>query len=96
LNPPEHLTFSTERLQLAIYLHASGRLPFLRCEAQPNGKVRFVFEDESLEGAKAELEFDLGAIVAATGLFASQKYLRRKMSEALNNRRIGNSYEYRS
>jgi hypothetical protein len=86
VNLPTLPTFSTERLQLAIYLHASGRLPFLRCEAQSNGKVRFVFEDESLEGAKAELEFDLGAIVAATGLFASQKYLRRKMSEAMENR----------
>ena len=74
-------TFSTERLQLAIYLHASQRLPFLRCEAQASGKVRFVFGDPNSEGTEAELEFDRGAKVAATELFASQKFLRRKMSE---------------
>jgi hypothetical protein len=81
-------TFSTERLQLAIYLHASRSLPFLRCEGQPSGKVRFVFEDGQHTGSEAELEFDLGAQVAAFALFAAQKFLRRKMSEALNNRRI--------
>lgn len=82
MTPYDRLIFSTERLQLAIYLHASERLPFLGCEAQPNGKIRFVFEDASNGGPQAELEFDRGAEVAASGLFASQKYLRRKMSEA--------------
>jgi len=86
----DNSTFSTERLQLAIYLHASQRLPFLRCEAQQSGKVRFVFEDPSRLGAQAELEFDRGGEVAASGLFASQKYLRRRMSEALENRKIEN------
>jgi hypothetical protein len=85
-------TFSTERLQLAIYLHASQRLPFLRCEAQENGKIRFIFEDRSHCGSDAELEFDRGAKVAATDLFASQKFLRRKMSEEINNRRIEESH----
>ena len=89
-------TFSTERLQLAIYLHASERLPFLRCETQESGKIRFVFEDSVNNGPQVELEFDRGAKVTATDLFASQKYLRRKMSEALNNRRIENTdYEIR-
>jgi hypothetical protein len=32
-------TFSTERLQLAIYLHAAQRIPFLYCRAGRNGKV---------------------------------------------------------
>jgi hypothetical protein len=81
-------SFSTERLQLAIYLHASQRLPFLGCEAGANGKVRFAFDDASGIGPQVELEFDRGAEVAASDLFASQKYLRRKMSEALNKRRI--------
>jgi len=82
-------TFSTQRLQLAIYLHAAQTLPFLRCEASETGKVRFVFEDSNNIGSQVELEFDRGAAVAATAIFASQKFLRRKMSEALNsNRRI--------
>ena len=79
-------TFSTERLQLAIYLHASQRLPFLCCEAGQNGKVRFVFDDPDDVGPQVELEFDRGAEVAASDLFASQKYLRRKMSEEINRR----------
>ena len=88
--------FSTERLQLAIYLHASQRLPFQGCEAQESGKIRFVFDDPGNIGPQVELEFARGAEVAAADLFASQKYLRRKMSEELNNRRNGKSYEYRS
>lgn len=78
--------FSTERLQLAIYLHAAERLLFLRCEAQERGKVRFVFDDPSNAGPQVELEFDRGAEVAASDLFASQKYLRIRMSEAANER----------
>lgn len=91
MNALDESTFSTERLQLAIYLHASGRLPFIRCEAQGSGKIRFVFEDATQQdGSDAELEFDRGAEVRATALFASQKYLRRRMSEALENRKIEN------
>ena len=79
--------FSTERLQLAIYIHASERLPFLGCEAGESGKIRFVFDDPGHVGPQVELEFDRGKEVAASDLFASQKYLRRRMSEALNDRR---------
>jgi hypothetical protein len=75
--------FSTERLQLAVYLHATQRLPFLRCEAKGKGKIRFVFDDLTGIGSEVELEFDRGAEVAATSLFASQKFLRRKMSEEI-------------
>jgi len=89
---PISKTFSTERLQLAIYLHASQRLPFLRCEAQKNGKIRFHFDDSNHCGSEAELEFDRGAKVAATDLFASQKFLRRKMSEELNTGESKNHY----
>jgi hypothetical protein len=84
--PPR--VFSTERLPLAIYLHAAEQFPFLRCEANEAEKVRFLFEDPSDAGSQAELEFDRGAEVPATALFASQKYLRRKMSGAIYNRRI--------
>jgi hypothetical protein len=89
--------FSTERLQLAIYLHASQKLPFSGCDLRENGKIRFMFEDSGQSGSDAELEFDRGAKVAATDLFASQKFLRRKMSEELNNPRNGKpKYEYRN
>ena len=53
--------FTTERLQLAVVLHATGGLPFLGCESSRNGKVRFVFEDPDHIGEHAELEFDRGA-----------------------------------
>ena len=74
--------FATERLPLAIYLHATQTLPFIRCESARSGKIRFVFEDPYNAGSQAELEFDRGGEVAASDLFASQKFLRRKMSEA--------------
>jgi len=82
-------TFITERLPLAVYLHASQRLRFSRCEEAESGKVQFVFLDPSSQGDQIELEFENGAAVAANSLFASQKYLRRKMTEALylNNRK---------
>jgi len=86
--------FSTERLQLAIYLHATGRLRFIGCEQNGNGKVRFGFDDSEQTGAQAELEYERGAPVAATALFASQKFLRRQMTDALT-RKIGASeHEY--
>jgi hypothetical protein len=82
--------FSTERLQLAIFLHATGRLRFIRCEPTSNHKVRFLFDDPEQVGAEAELEFDRGAPVAGTALFASQKFLRRQMSGVIDeHRKIG-------
>jgi hypothetical protein len=87
-------SFQTERLQLAIYLHASERLPFRQCALGVNGKVRFAFDDPKRIGEQLELEFDRGASVSASALFASQKFLRRKMSEAIENRRNGESNVY--
>ncbi len=87
--------FSTERLPLAIYLHASQQLPFRGCEAGETEKVRFLFEDSADNGSQAELEFDRGAEVSATDLFASQKYLRRAMSAAINRRNEKTEHEYK-
>ena len=91
-------TFITGRLPLAIFLHASGRLHFSRCGLLDDGKVSFVFSDPSSLGDQAELEFENGATVAANSLFASQKFLRRKMSEtqAVNseNRKNENANRY--
>lgn len=77
-------TFETERLPLAIFLHATGRLHFLTCEANGSAKVRFVFGDPDGIGTQTELEYERGAQVSATALFASQKFLRRQMTDTLN------------
>ncbi len=82
---PRAPTFETERLQFAVFLHATERLPFSQCEMAGKGKVRFVFEDPENIGDQTELDFERGAEVPATALFASQKFLRRKMSQILRN-----------
>jgi hypothetical protein len=88
--PTPHMNyFSTERLQLAIFIHASGRLHFWGCEPVRPGAVKFVFEDPERMEKQIELEFDRGAPLSATSLFASQKFLRRTMSEALEQTNIG-------
>jgi len=94
--PLQNNTFVTERLQLAIYFHATGRLRFIGCEPIGSGKVRFCFEDTKAEGPQAELDFERGAMVPATALFASQKFLRRAMSVILDNRKIGETPNGRS
>ncbi len=76
--------FATKRLQLAIYLHASGRLPFLRTEPNGDGKLRFVFRDDQHSGPQLELDFERGATVSARNIFSSQTFLRRQMSDAEN------------
>jgi hypothetical protein len=93
--PAENL-FITERLPLAIYLHASQRLRFSGCDHSDNGKVRFVFFDPNGLGDQLELEFENGAAVAGNSLFASQKFLRRKMSDTLNfnNRKTGEKHGF--
>jgi hypothetical protein len=84
--------FLTERLPLAIFLHSAQRLRFSHCELVEAGKVQFVFTDPEHIGDQAELDFERGECVPAKDLFASQTYLRRRMSDALNrkdNRRFG-------
>lgn len=76
-------TFTTERLQLAAYLHAVKLLPFLRCEPGATGKVAFLFADPAGAGPQLEYEYENGAACSAAALFASQKYLRRKIDQTL-------------
>lgn len=88
------MTFLTERLPLAIFLHATERLPFLRCDLSAHtGKIVFVFFDQDSQGPQVELEFDRGAEAPATAIFASQKFLRRTMTETLNKRSTENRNE---
>lgn len=86
-------TFSTERLQLACYLHASSKLKFSRCEHNGTGKVSFIFSDPEHLGDSLELSYERGEAVSASGLFASQKFLRRKMSESLGERSNGHDHQ---
>jgi hypothetical protein len=85
--------FATQRLPLAIYLHASGHLQFLRMEAGGNSKLWFVFRDDQHAGPQLELEFDRGAMVAARNIFSSQTFLRRQMSGAENQTTGASSHE---
>jgi hypothetical protein len=77
-------TFSTQRLPLAIFLHASERLQFFGCQlVSDRDKVEFFFHDPQHLGDQAELAFENGEFVSAKALFASQTYLRRRMNNAL-------------
>ena len=76
--------FVTERLQLAIYLHATNGLPFSRCQHGSDGRVQFIFSDPNQIGCELELAFERGATTRATDIFASQKFIRRKMSQTFD------------
>ena len=89
--------FSTKSLQLAIFLHASEALPFLRTERDRDstGKVNFIFRDDAGRGSQLQLEYNRGAAVPARNLFASQTYLRQQMSGITENLKNGDSrYEH--
>lgn len=85
--------FSTERLPLAIFLHASQRLRLSSCELADGGKVQCMFADPEHKGDQAELDFENGECVPAKSLFASQTYLRRRMTDALN-QKDNRKFEY--
>lgn len=86
--------FSTTRLPLAVFIHASNRLRLASCELAAAGKVEFFFADPENEGDQAELDFENGESVPAKALFASQTYLRRRMSDALNRKDENRNHEY--
>jgi hypothetical protein len=83
--------FATKSLQLAIFLHASEFLPFLRAEPNGDGKVNFIFGDDQGQGQQFQLEYSRGAAVAARNLFASQTFLRQQISGITENSKNGES-----
>ena len=85
--------FSTKSFQLAIFIHASEALPYLRTEPDSgaSGKVNFIFRDDAGRGPQLQLEYSRGAAVPARNLFASQTYLRQQMSGIAENSKIGDS-----
>lgn len=83
------MIFTTERLQLAIYLHANDRLRLINCIQTRPGTIEFSFDDPEDKGSGYEFEFNKGATVSALALFASQKYLRQLMTRAGNEKKTG-------
>ena len=81
-------TFKTERLPLAIYLHASQSLKLIGYSRTKPFKVQVVFDDPDNMGSACELDFEMGKEVSAAAIFASQKYLRRMMSLELEKKDI--------
>lgn len=82
------MQFITERLPLAVYLHATDSLKLLDCKPVRLHKVAFVFDDPNDQAAKHTLDFEQGKPVSAAAIFASQKYLRRLMSRELEKQAI--------
>lgn len=80
------MTFITERLPLACYIHATDALKLIGCNRTSPYKVEFVFDDPGNQGDTLELNFERGATAPATAIFASQRYLRRMMTSELEQR----------
>jgi hypothetical protein len=83
------VTFTTERMQLAIYLHATDRLRLIECVQARPGTIEFVFDDPDQHGMEYEFEFNKGAAVSALAIFASQKYIRQMMARANDKKHTG-------
>ena len=86
-------TFRTDRLPLATFIHASGLLQYLGCEPGGNS-ANFVFADPQGAGSRTELDFERGAVCAATALFASQKFLRREIDKIRSAEDRGNGNKH--
>jgi hypothetical protein len=92
-SPTVAAEFSTKSFQLAIFIHASESLPYLRTEPDrgASGKVNFIFRDDAGRGPQLQLEYSRGAAVPARNLFASQTFLRQQMSGITENLKNGES-----
>ena len=89
-------TFRTDRLNLAVYLHASKRLTLTRLDEVQPGKIEFTFNDPEERGAEHAFAFEDGAPCRAISLFASQVQLRRQMSAKLTPSTHGESNDRRT
>jgi hypothetical protein len=76
--------FRTTQLSLAIYLHASRALEFLKVERIGPNRFEFLFRDDDEQGPRHEMEMESGKPVSAAAIFASQKYLRQVLTKAQN------------
>ncbi len=83
--------FETDKLPLAVFIHTRDALPFLGVKEGRPGRMVFEFQDPDGQGPQLELEFQRGAEVSASALFASYKYLRSALSKATSNQNNGES-----
>lgn len=88
--------FRTGRLPVAMFIHASNRLRFLRVEPIGDARMEFVFDDPECQGPELEYEFEQGAKLAANIMYAALKFLRSKMTAAGREIRGGGRYVYRA
>lgn len=90
--------FKTERLQVAVFLHSTQLLRFVGIEESRPGRSTFIFADPDHKGDEYEFNFNRGAHVAATALFASQTFLRRSMTQRTesHNTKPGDRNDHRS
>lgn len=87
--------YRTDRLNVAVYLHASKRLSFIKLEEIQPGKIEFTFDDPEERGTEYAYAFEDGAPCRAISLFASQVLLRRMMTAKLKPSTNGETYDYR-
>ncbi len=79
--------FCTSFLPLAAFLHCTGKLKFIGCEPEQNGRhAIFVFEDPDKEGQQIAVEFEAGAQCGAAALYDSIRRLRRLIDQTLGRR----------
>jgi hypothetical protein len=77
---PDTNIFKTDRLNTAVYLHASKLLPYVGIRRVNHFKVEFVFEDADHKAAEIEMNFESGASLPVTSVLASLRFLRYAMT----------------
>ncbi len=75
--------YTTKKLHFAIYLVGTGLLKLDSIRKVGTSDCEFDFKDPDHQALQFDMDFDKGATVSARDLFAAQKFVRRKMSEAL-------------
>ena len=84
--------YTTKKLHFAIYLVGTGLLELDSIRKVGPTDCVFDFKDPDHQALQLDMDFDKGATVSARDLFAAQKFVRRRMTEALdvnNTRRTG-------
>ena len=84
---PVDLKFRTSFLPLAAFLHCTGKLKFIGCEPEQNGRhATFVFDDRGKEGQQIAIEFEAGSECSAAAFYDSIRRLRRLIDQTLMRR----------
>ena len=81
MNTAAQKNFRTTQLSLAIYLHASRSLEFVKVEEMSPNRYAFLFGDDDGQGPRHQMEMESGKLVSAAAIFASQKYMRHLLEQ---------------